>query len=108
MVSRGLAVASAGLVAQAACGADTPFGSSLDSARARHVGGENAGAIVSATAVHVHAGCTNGDFPGPIALDDDGRFSVAGEYLLRAYPVAIGPTMPAQFAGIVLGGRESS
>lgn len=33
------------------------------------------------------------------------HFSVPGEYLLRAYPVAIGPTMPAQFAGVLNGDR---
>ena len=103
MVRRALAVASAGLIALAACGSDTPFGSALDELAVGTWGGKNAGVIVSATAVHVHVGCTNGDFPGPIALDDDGRFSVAGDYLLRAYPVAIGPTMPARFAGMVRG-----
>jgi len=28
---------------------------------------------------------------------------VPGEYLLRAYPVAVGPAMPAQFAGVLRG-----
>jgi len=36
-------------------------------------------------------------------LDADGRFSVSGEYLVHAYPVAIGPTMPAEIAGVVRG-----
>jgi hypothetical protein len=67
-------------------------------------GGENAGVLVGDDVVHVHVGCTYGDFPAPIALDEDGRFSVAGEYLLRAYPVAIGPTVPAQLAGVVRSG----
>jgi hypothetical protein len=58
---------------------------------------------VSATGAHVHFGCTYGDFPAPIAVDDEGRFSVAGDYLLTAHPVAVGPTMPAQFAGVVRG-----
>jgi hypothetical protein len=55
--------------------------------------------------VHVHVGCTSGDFPAPITLDAAGRFSVAGSHHLRLYPVAIGPSMPAQFAGIVNGNR---
>ena len=38
-----------------------------------------------------------------ILLDADLRFSVSGEYLLRAYPIAVGPTMPAQFAGVLRG-----
>jgi hypothetical protein len=67
-------------------------------------GGENVGVIVGEDVVHVHVGCTYGDFPAPIALDADGRFSTSGEYLLRAFPVAVGPTMPAQFAGVVRNG----
>jgi hypothetical protein len=67
-------------------------------------GGQNAGVLVSPTTAHVHVGCTLGDFPAPIALDGDGRFSVAGSYLVRAFPIAVGPTMPAQFAGVVRNG----
>jgi hypothetical protein len=66
-------------------------------------GGDGAAVIVGDDLTHVHVGCTNGDFPAPIALDDEGRFSVAGEYLVRAHPVATGPTMPAQLAGVVRG-----
>jgi hypothetical protein len=66
-------------------------------------GGDNAGVIVSDRAAHVHIGCTLGDFAAPIALDENSRFSVAGEYLLRAYPVATGPRLPAQFAGVLRG-----
>lgn len=103
MIARKLAVASAALMALIACGAGGPFGSDLDELEVGTWGGENAGVIVSATGAHVHVGCTNGNFPAPIALDEDGRFSVTGDYLLRAYPVAMGPTMPAQFAGVVRG-----
>jgi len=66
-------------------------------------GGENAGLIVNDTMAHVHVGCTYGDFPAPIALGADSRFSVSGDYLLTAYPVARGPTMPAEFAGVLRG-----
>lgn len=66
-------------------------------------GGDDAGALVSDTLVHVHFGCTNGDFPAPVVLDADGRFSVSGEYHLHVYPVAIGPAMPAELAGVVRG-----
>jgi hypothetical protein len=66
-------------------------------------GGDDAGVIVNATLTHVHVGCTKGDFPAGIELDAEGRFSVSGDYLVRAYPVASGPTMPAQFAGVVRG-----
>ena len=102
MVIRALAVAFAAVVALGACGVDT-LGTALDELAEGTWGGENAGVIVTDATAHVHVGCTNGDFPAPIELDDDGRFSVAGDYLLRAYPVAIGPTMPAQFAGVVRG-----
>lgn len=68
-------------------------------------GGENAGVIVDGTNAHVHIACTKGDFMAPIALDEDGRFSVPGSYVLRAFPVQIGPSLPAQFAGVVEGNR---
>ena len=38
-------------------------------------------------------------------MDDEGRFSVPGSYMLRAYPIPIGPTVPAQMAGEVRGRR---
>ena len=57
-------------------------------------GGDSAGVIVTDTLSHVHVGCTYGDM-GRVTLDADGRFAVAGSYLLRAYPIAIGPTMPS-------------
>jgi hypothetical protein len=66
-------------------------------------GGDDAGVIVTDSLAHVHVGCTYGDMPGRVPLDSAGRFNVSGSYLLRAYPVAIGPTMPAQFAGLVEG-----
>jgi hypothetical protein len=68
-------------------------------------GGENAGAIVGDTIAHVHIGCTFGDFRPPAALDQDGRFDVEGSYTLRAFPVAVGPSLPAVFAGVVTGDR---
>ena len=68
-------------------------------------GGENAALILETADAHVHIGCTNGDFPAPLAVDADGRFSVAGSYVLRAYPIQIGPSLPAQFAGVVEGRR---
>src|SRR5262245_36623490 len=68
-------------------------------------GGNNAGVIVEDTLAHVHVGCTYGNFSGPVELDNAGRFDVAGEYLLRAYPIAVGPTQPARFAGTVDGNK---
>jgi hypothetical protein len=67
-------------------------------------GGKNAGVIVTDTALtHVHIGCTFGDIKGIIALDENGRFVVDGTYVLRAYPVYVGPELPAQFSGVVVG-----
>jgi hypothetical protein len=67
-------------------------------------GGDGAGVIATDTVTHVHIGCTYGDIPGRLRLDANGQFNQAGSFLLRAYPVAIGPTMPAQFTGSVSGG----
>jgi hypothetical protein len=66
-------------------------------------GSSNAGVIVTDSAVHVHVGCTFGDMPGDVPLDAEGRFTVDGTYVLRAYPVMVGPELPAQFSGRVVG-----
>lgn len=68
-------------------------------------GGDDVALMVGDTAVHVHFGCTYGDFPAPVDVDEDGRFSVSGEYVLDAYPVAVGPPLPAELAGVVRGNR---
>ena len=67
-------------------------------------GGDNSGVIVTDSAVHVHVACTFGDMPGRVPLDGNGRFVTDGSYVLRAYPVQIGPSLPAQFSGRVTGG----
>jgi len=66
-------------------------------------GGDNSGVVVTDSTVHVHVGCTFGDIPGDVQLDADGRFTVDGSYVLRAYPIQIGPSLPAQFSGRVAG-----
>ncbi|MGH7523385.1 MAG: hypothetical protein ACREK8_03680 [Gemmatimonadales bacterium] len=62
-------------------------------------GGDSAGLIVSDTAMHLHIGCTFGDVSGRVPVDETGAFDVAGSYVLHAYPVMVGPSMPARFAG---------
>jgi hypothetical protein len=62
-------------------------------------GGDTAGMIVQDTLVHLHIGCTYGDIHGRPVLDVNGRFDASGSYLLKAYPIAVGPTMPARFVG---------
>ena len=66
-------------------------------------GGDNAGFIATDSVTHVHIGCTFGDGPGDVALDADGRFMMEGSYVLRAFPVLVGPRLPAQFSGRVSG-----
>jgi hypothetical protein len=66
-------------------------------------GGDNSGVIVTDEQVHVHVGCTFGDIPGRVEVDQSGRFTVEGSYVLRAYPVQLGPSLPAQFSGRVNG-----
>ena len=66
-------------------------------------GGDNSGVVVTDSVVHVHVGCTFGDMPGGVQLDADGRFTIDGSYVLRAYPIQIGPSLPAQFSGRVAG-----
>jgi hypothetical protein len=65
-------------------------------------GGEGAGMIVSDTSMHLHVGCTYGDVSGRVPLAN-GRFDEKGSYMLRAYPIATGPTVPARFVGQVSG-----
>ena len=66
-------------------------------------GGDNAAVIATDTVTHVHVGCTFGDMPPRVVLDKDGRFTMDGTFVLRAYPVLVGPTLPAQFSGRVSG-----
>jgi hypothetical protein len=103
---RGIALALfavlAGAVGLATCDSESPVEPATELAGGTW-GGDRAGVLVSDSVAHVHVGCTYGDFPAPIALDADSRFSVSGQYVLRAYPIAIGPPLPAQFAGVVHG-----
>jgi hypothetical protein len=66
-------------------------------------GGDSAAMIVSDTALHLHVGCTFGDVSGRVHVNADGTFDVVGNYTLHAYPILVGPTDPARFAGKVVG-----
>jgi hypothetical protein len=68
-------------------------------------GGDSGGMIVGDTAMHLHIGCTFGDVSGRVPLDASGRFDVAGSYMLRAYPITVGPAVPARFTGTIDGDR---
>jgi hypothetical protein len=62
-------------------------------------GGDSSAMIVSDTAMHLHISCTYGDVSGRIVIGTDGNFDVSGSYVLRAYPIAVGPSVPARFVG---------
>jgi len=66
-------------------------------------GGDTAAMIVGDTAMHLHIGCTFGDVSGRVPLDAQNRFDVSGSYVLRAFPIAVGPTVPARFTGQLQG-----
>ena len=66
-------------------------------------GGSGAGLIVSDTSMHLHVGCTYGDVSGRIAFDATGAFDVSGSYMLHAYPITVGPSVPARFVGRLSG-----
>lgn len=95
-------ILSAGALGLATCGR-SPVGTPPAELPEGTWGGEDVGMIVTDADAHVHVGCTYGDFEAPVTLDVDGRFSVGGDYLLQAFPVAVGPTMPARLAGVVRG-----
>ncbi len=87
-----------------ACGADRAVAPAETQLTDGTWGGDTAAVIVSASGVHVHIGCTLGDLSAPVLLDDQGGFTLAGTYVLRAYPVQLGPELPAQFSGQVRNG----
>lgn len=66
-------------------------------------GGDNAGVIATDSVTHIHIGCSFGDIPGRLAVAPDGHFTAEGSYVLRAYPIMVGPSLPAQFTGRVSG-----
>ena len=68
-------------------------------------GGDSGGMIVGDASMHLHIGCTFGDVSGRVPVDASGRFDVSGSYTLRAYPVAVGPSVPARFTGSIDGDR---
>lgn len=65
-------------------------------------GADRSAVEVTSTGSHVTIDCTFGDMPAGISLDDDGRFTADGSYVLRAFPVLVGPPLPAQFSGQVI------
>ena len=66
-------------------------------------GGDSAGMIVGDTAMHLHVACTFGDVSGRLELGPNGEIDATGTYVLRAYPITVGPSLPARFTGRVDG-----
>ena len=99
-----LLVAAAGVIACSTAGTTTvpPFDGNLPLG---NWGGENAGMIVSDAAMHLHIGCTYGDASGRVPVGSGGQFDVTGTYMLRAYPIAVGPAVPARFTGRLDGAK---
>lgn len=98
------AVRAALACAALACGpADAPPAEPAATLAVGRWGGENAGLVVDDSAAHLHIGCTLGDFPAPVRVDRDGRLAVAGRWVLRAFPIALGPQLPARLTGTLDG-----
>ncbi len=103
--NRTLALLLSAATVSATCYLDDALGTTDGKLSVGTWGGENAGLIVNDTIAHVHIACTLGNFPAPVTVDDNGRFNVTGSYVLRAYPVFVGPYHPAQFGGQLNGDR---
>lgn len=101
-----LVIVAVSAAAVAACaGAATPLSGAASAIPLGNWGGDSAAAIVGDTAMHLHIACTFGDVSGRVAVGADGSFDVAGTYVLRAYPITVGPTLPARFVGRLEGTR---
>ena len=66
-------------------------------------GGEEAGLLVRADGAHAHIGCTYGDVAGPIPFDADGRFDVAAQWNVSAFPIDRGIFHEARMSGRLTG-----
>ena len=66
-------------------------------------GGEEAGLLVRADGAHAHIGCTYGDVTGPIPVGADGRFEVAAQWNVSAFPIDRGVFHDARMSGQLSG-----
>ena len=90
-------------VALAACAKSSPTSPPRARLTIGTWGGDRAEVIAGDSVTEVSSGCTSGEFPGSIALDANGRFSVDGSYDPYVLPVSTGGSMPAQLSGLVDG-----
>jgi len=101
----GIVTAAIAVVAALNCAAASPVVPADGLLPLGNYGGDSGAMIVGDTAMHLHVGCTFGDVSGRVPVDASGRFDVAGSYVLRAYPVTVGPSVPARFTGTIDGDR---
>ena len=66
-------------------------------------GGEEAGLLVRPDGAHAHVACTYGDVVGPIPFDADGRFDVAAQWNVSAFPIDRGVFHDARLSGRITG-----
>jgi hypothetical protein len=66
-------------------------------------GGQEAGLLVRADGAHAHIGCTYGDVIGAIPFDADGRFDVAAQWNVSAFPIDRGVFHDARMSGRLRG-----
>jgi hypothetical protein len=101
---RTLLLAAFGFIVMLSCGSPSGVQPVFDGALPLGTwGGDSAGMIVGDTATHLHIGCTFGDVSGRVPISSNGSFDALGSYQLRAYPITVGPSMPARFVGHVDG-----
>jgi hypothetical protein len=65
-------------------------------------GGGNSEVDVTQTSTHVTVNCAFGDFPGNISLDQNGRFTVDGNWNRSTGPIQVNGQMPAEMSGQVI------
>jgi hypothetical protein len=66
-------------------------------------GGTQGDVNTTSSATRVLLGCSFGDFPGSIALDPAGHFSVQGDWNRSVGPIQVNGAMPAVMSGQVIG-----
>lgn len=97
--SRGTITAALGLGVCIACSSSTSTDIASGPLAVGTWGGDSGAMIVGDTAIHLHIGCTFGEVSGRIEPGASGQFSANGSYVLRAFPIQVGPSLPAHFLG---------
>ena len=66
-------------------------------------GSQSSQVTVTHSSTHVTVNCSFGDFPGEISLDNNGRFTINGNWNRSTGPIQLNGQMPAQMSGQVFG-----